>query len=157
MAGARHVLRQVRAVAALADTALPALMRRLRLRSPSGAPIVVPGPELVSRVSARPASLMRDYVRHVGGDPRRYDGLVPPHLFPQWTFPTVARTLRGLPFPMLEVVNAGCRLEVNGPLPAGEPLEVRARLESVEDDGRRAVLRQRVATGPASCPSALIA
>jgi acyl dehydratase len=157
MTAARHVLRQGGVVAALAEAAVPALLRRFQLLAPTRGTIVVPGPEIVARVAPRPRALSRDYVRHVGGDPRSYEGFVPPHLFPQWTFPTVARTLRGLPFPMLEVVNGGCRLEMQGPLPADEPLEVRARLESIEDDGRRAVLRQRVVTGPAASPRSLVA
>ncbi|HEY2730916.1 MAG TPA: MaoC/PaaZ C-terminal domain-containing protein [Polyangia bacterium] len=157
MASVRHIWHQTGVVAALAETAMPALLWRLGLGAAPLGPFVAPGPEIVTVVPPRPAALSRDYVRHVGGDSRSYDGLVPPHLFPQWTMPTLARTLRGLPFPMLEAVNGGCRLELNGTLPAGAPLEVRARLESVEDDGRRAVLRQRVATGPAACPNALVA
>jgi acyl dehydratase len=157
MASARNVLHQGRVIAALAGTAREALLRRLGLPARGPGTIVAPGPEHLARVPPRPRALTRDYLRHVGGDPRSYERLVPAHLFPQWTFPTLARTLRGLPLPLLEVVNGGCRLEMNGPLPADEPLDVRARLESVEDDGHRTVLRQRVLTGPASSPDRLVA
>jgi hypothetical protein len=54
-------------------------------------------------------------------------------------------------------MNAGCRLEIHAPLPAAEPLLVRARLESVDDDGKRAILVQRVVTGTRSAPEALVA
>src|SRR5205814_2598667 len=37
------------------------------------------------------------------------------------------------------------------------PLEVRARLESIDDDGQRAVLHQRIVTGTASSPEAVVA
>lgn len=116
-----------------------------------------PSPELRETLPARPQALVRDYVRRVGGDPAGYKGTVPAHLFPQWGFPLAARTLHGLPYPMLRVVNAGCRLEMRAPLPAGEPLQVRARIESLDDDGRRAVIEQRIVTGTAQEPEAVVA
>ena len=90
--------------------------------------------------AAAPEKLVSDYVRHVGGDPSWYRGRVPPSLFPQWGFPLQAQTLLGVPYPLARVMNAGCRIEQKAPLPAGQPLHVRARLESVDDDGRRAIL-----------------
>ena len=44
-------------------------------------------------------------------------------------------------------MNAGCRIENRAPLPAGEPLEVRVRIESIDDDGRRAIIVQQMVTG----------
>jgi acyl dehydratase len=121
----------------------------------------LPGPELLARVQPPPAGLIRDYVRHVGGDPAAYGrgeaALLPPHMFPQWSFPLAARALHGIPYPLLRVVNGGCRLEVRAPLPAGAPLTVRARLVGVEDDGRRAVLHQRLVSETESRPGALAA
>jgi acyl dehydratase len=148
----RHVLSQGPVIAALARTAAAAALRR-----PSGAPAPTPGPWLEAELPARPADLVRDYVRHVGGDPAWYRGVLPPSFFPQWGFPLAARTLVGLSYPLAKVLNAGCRLEVHAPLPAGERLRVRARLESIDDDGRRAILTQRVVTGTASVPDALVA
>ena len=43
--------------------------------------------------------LIRDYIRHVGGDPAWYRGRVPPHFFPQWGFPLGARALEGARLP----------------------------------------------------------
>jgi acyl dehydratase len=149
----RHIVHQGPVLAALARTAFGAIVRSGR-----GAPLqATPGAELHATLPPRPASLVRDYVRHVGGDPDAYRRTVPPHLFPQWSFPLAAATLRGLPYPMVKVVNAGCRLEMRAPLPAGEPLVVSARLESVDDDGRRALLHTRVVTGTASAPGVLVA
>jgi hypothetical protein len=48
-------------------------------------------------------------------------------------------------------------MQINAPLPRGERLEVRAQLANVDDDGKRALLTQRVITGTASRPDALIA
>lgn len=157
MASTRHVLRQGRVVAAMGETVLHSLLRRLERIDPAPGKLVLPGPELSAAVAPVGRGLVRDYVRHLEGDPRAYDGLVPAHLFPHWAFPLLARTLRALPFPLLEVVNGGCRLEVKGPLPVAVPLQVRAWLENVEDDGQRALLRQRVLTGPPSMPDAVSA
>ena len=105
----------------------------------------------------RPESLVRDYVRHVGGDPSWYRGVLPPHMFPQWSFPLLARALAHLPYPTTRIVNAGCRIEAHAPLPAGEPLHVKVRLESIEDDGRKALIVQRIVTGTAKSPEAVVA
>ncbi len=126
-------------------------------RAVKGDPPALPGPLLRATLPPRPAALVRDYLRHVGGDPAAYAGQLPPHLFPQWGFPLAAETLTGLPYPLAKVMNAGCRLEATAPLPIGEPLLVTARLESIDDDGRRARLRQRVVTGTASSPAAVTA
>lgn len=155
MLPARHVIHQGKVVRSLGGTALAALLQKVR---PNGAaPPALPAPELVQTIPPLPADLIRDYLRHVGGDPGAYRGQVPAHLFPQWGFPLAARTLRGLPYPLLRVLNGGCRLEIRQPLLAGEPLRAAARLESIDDDGRRAVLCQRVTTGTAADPEMLVA
>jgi acyl dehydratase len=117
----------------------------------------LPGPEVRAKFPPRSPDLIRDYVRHVGGDTGAYKKRVPPHLFPQWAFALTGKTLSGLSYPMLKAMNGGCRLVMNAPLPADEPLEVSARLESVDDDGRRAILEQRVVTSTPSAPDAVIA
>jgi acyl dehydratase len=80
---------------------------------------------------------------------------LPAHLFPQWGFAPALRALSGLPYPYGRAVNAGCRIDVRGPLPAGEPLQVRARVEAVDDDGRRVLVTLRVVTGTRGAPEAL--
>jgi acyl dehydratase len=147
-----HVLQQGPVIGALGRTVAVAL--RAQLAPTNGKP-VEPGPEIVRESRALPQSLLDAYVKHVGGDPRAYRGEVPPHLFPQWCMPVLARTLEGLPYPLLRVVNGGCHVRVHAPLPAGEPLVVRARLQGIDDDGSRAVLHQHVVTGTKSVPEAL--
>lgn len=155
MLPARHLVHQGRVLASLGVTVLDAARKRAGLAPPVAE--AVPGSEVVAEVPSPPTALVRDYLRFVGGDADGYRGYLPPHLFPQWSFPVAARTLRGLPHALLQVVNAGCRLEVKAPLPAGQPLQVRARLLSVEDDGRRALLHQQVVSGTAAVPEALVA
>jgi acyl dehydratase len=159
----RHLTSQGRVLAALAGTVADAAGQRLRQErgsSSSLAPLparALPGPEISDWVPAPPPGLVRDFIRHTGGDPAAWRGQLPPQLFPQWAVPLAARTLRGLPYPLLEVINAGCRLQINAPLPAAGPLLVRARLQAIDDDGRRAVLHQQIVTGTAALPDALVA
>jgi hypothetical protein len=102
-----------------------------------------------------PRKLIDDYLEHVGGDPRAFEDEVPPHLFPQWCMPALARGLEGLPYPLLGAVNGGCRVRVRGRILDNEPLEARARLEDIDANDRRVVLRQHVTTGGRSRPDAL--
>ncbi len=156
----KHVLQQGPVLATLAGAAVTAFRQQLdaRLgRPPSTSMPVVPSAEQRATIAARPSDLVRDYVRNTGGDPSAYRGMVPAHMFPQWGFPLSAKTLEGLPYPLVRVLNGGCRLQMNAPLPGNEPLLVRARLEGIDDNGRRAVLHQRVTTGTEAMPDAVIA
>jgi MaoC like domain len=147
-----HALDQGPMIRALGGVARAALSPPRRGPRPE-----TPGPWIEAEIPPRSDDLVRDYLRHVGGDPTLYRGLVPPHLFPQWGFPFALRTLVGLPYPYARAVNAGCRIDVRAPLPAGEPLVVRARLASIDDDGRRAVLEQTLVTGTRRVPEAMTA
>lgn len=102
----RYAFEQGPMIAALGRVALSGFKKD----KPSRAP-VTPGPWLEDRVAPRPEDLIRAYVRHVGGDPGWYRGRVPPHLFPQWSFPLGARALEGLGYPIAKVINGGCRIE----------------------------------------------
>jgi acyl dehydratase len=145
----RHVLSQGPVVRALVETAVLAARRN------KPAPPELPGPPLRSQVGARSDRLISDYVRHLGGDPSWYKGTVPAHLFPQWGFPLLARTLRTIPYDLRRVLNGGCRIEIHRPLPAGERLQLEARLESIDDNGSRAVIANHLVTGTATAPRAV--
>ncbi len=148
----RHALRQGAVVRAL----LRAGLASLRGSSGRGAPDL-PGPLHRKQVPPRADDLVDDYVRHCGGDPAAYAGVLPPHLFPQWGFPVLSRTLRAVPYDLARILNGGCRIEVHRPLPRGEPLQLTGCLEDIDDNGRRAVLKNRLVTGTASAPSAISA
>jgi hypothetical protein len=152
----RHVLAQGPALLGMGETALGALKQRFGIGGSRGVPSV-PGPEVHATFPPRSPELVRDYVRHVGGDPGSYKRRIPAHLFPQWGFALTGKTLEGLSYPMLAAMNGGCKLVMNAPIPADEPLEVSARLESIDDDGRRAILEQRIVTSTRSAPGAVVA
>ncbi len=140
----------------LGATALSALLDKPAARAAGGS-TTTPGPTIARVLEPRPEALVRDYIRHVGGDVGAYKGALPPHMFPQWGFSLAAETLKGIPYPILKVMNGGCRLEINGRIPSNEPLYVSARLEDVDDDGRRAILHQRIVTGTEKTPELLVA
>jgi hypothetical protein len=125
-------------------------------RRPSTAP-PTPTPPIVRTLAPRPRGLIDDYLRHVGADPAHYRGVVPAHLWPQWGFPLAADTLADVPYVLTKVLNGGCRLEIAGPIPDDEPLVVSAWLDTIDDDGKRAILTQKVVTGTRSAPGAVTA
>lgn len=136
----------------LGRTAVLALVQRFRS---VGAVPPCPGPWFEAEIAPPSAALVRAFLNELGGDPSKARDRLPPHLFPQWGLPLAARALAGVPYPMLRVMNAGCNLLVNAPLPAGERLHVRARLESIDESDSRAVLSTRIVTGTKSAPDAL--
>ena len=152
----RHVFEQGPMLAALGRTAARALAQKVGSKRPPNGASLPSWPVEIERTADAPSSeLVAAYVRHVGGDARAYKGKVPPHFFPHWVMPVAADVLSGLPYPVTKILNAGCRLQVNAPIPLGERLVVGAALVNVEEDGRRALITQRVFTGPASTPQAL--
>lgn len=153
----RYILRQGPALGALGRTALRAAQQSWsQHRGHAPETTEVPGRPIQRRVRPLPRSLIGAYVRQVGGDPRAYRGEVPAHLFPQWCLPALARTLEHTHYPILRIVNAGCRIQVRAPIPDQAPILVRAQLQDVDDDGRRAVLHQAIVTGPEREPEALV-
>lgn len=151
----RYVLQQGPMLATLGKTAVRALTQRFGGARPSGE-FIVPSPEVTRRFAPMSSDLLDAYAKHVGGDARAYKSTVPPHFFPHWVMPVAAETLANVPYPMTRVLNGGCRMQVNAPIPRGEEILVRAQLSKCDDDGRRAVLTQHVVSGTASTPDALV-
>jgi MaoC like domain len=84
-----------------------------------------------------PVALQHAFVRFCGGDPSRYAGRTPPHLFCQWVLPAALSLAKRLPYPPLSVVNLGCSLRVEGALPDRGQVTVHSTLIDVsESDGK---------------------
>jgi len=149
----KHVLEQGPMLRALGAVALSTL----RSEKIGGAQPQCPTAWIEREVPSPSPALVRDFVRNVGGDPSAYRDEIPFHLFPQWGLALASRAVSEAAYPMARVMNAGCSAEVRGPLPLGEPLHVKARLESIDDDGTRAILTQQIVTGTPSSPDALVA
>jgi hypothetical protein len=152
----RHILEQGSALGALGRVLLTTIEQQVTGNLPKSKPSL-PGPTIQAVYPPRSPQLIRDYVQNVGGDPAAYGKTLPPHMFPQWGFGLAERAMQGLPYRMSRVLNAGCNYEVRAPIPADEPLSVSARLESIDDDGRRALLQVRVITSTRSVKEALVA
>jgi acyl dehydratase len=139
----RHVLAQGPVVGALVRALGASAVRRVTGRRGRSAR---PGPTIRATVGPRDPRLVRDHVRQLGGDPSWYGDDLPAHLYPQWGFPLLARTLSGVPWDLTRILNAGVRLKMEAPLAADEPLDLTARLADVDDDGRRVLLTERLVT-----------
>jgi hypothetical protein len=150
----RFILHQAPVIAAIGKSVIASI--RNQRRGSGGGVSSTPGPEITRTLKPRSSDLVRCYVKTVGGDPSSYKKTLPPHLFPQWGFPLATEVLSGIEHPIQRVLNAGCKMEMNAPLPNDEPLLVRARLENIDDNGRRALITTRIVTGTRSVPDALV-
>lgn len=151
----KHIRSQGPVLAMLGSTAVTALRRAVTGKVPSGVG-ELPSPEIHATLPPRPRDLIRDYVRFCGGDPNSYKHTVPPHLWPQWGFPLAGKAISKVPYPLHKILNGGCRVEVNAVIANDEPLEVSARLLSIDENERRAVLESEVVTGTAANPRAIV-
>jgi len=101
----------------------------------------------VERTIAPPAkSLVKRYIAWCGAE-GRYAKDLPPHMVSQWGLPLVGKLLLQLPYRLTSVINQGVTLTVNGPLPRGVPLRVKASLQSVEEVAGRAKVVVAISTG----------
>lgn len=148
----KHILEQGPMLRALGATALGAARGRRSTATPS-----TPGPWIETEAQAPSSELVRAFVAFTRGDQASYRGVLPPHLFPQWTLAAASRALAGVPYPIQKIVNAGVKLDIRAPLAAGQPLVVRARLETIDESPTRAVMATRIETGTRAAPDALVA
>ena len=153
MSSLRHVVHQGPVLAGLGGLLLSAAAQRLPRpladalgQTTAEAPPSLPGPALTAVVPPRDPGLVADYLRWAGGDPGAWRGRVPHHLFPQWGFGLLPRTLTGLPYPLARALNGGCRVTVHADIPLDAALRLTAQLVAIDDDGRRALLTQRLTT-----------
>lgn len=102
-------------------------------------------------------TLVADFRRFVGDDGPSDPSTVPPHLFPQWTFPLSARVLARTGLPLQRILNAGCSLRVLSPAieRGSTPLDVSVELTEVDDDGARLRMTQTLTMGRGGRPAAI--
>lgn len=148
----RHLRHQAPVIQAMWGELLRIQARRLL---PKGAVPPMPGPDLEALVPPRPGRLIDDVIEWAGGDREAWGEHLPFYLHPQWGFPLAVRTLRGLPFPMNRALNVGCSTTMHAPISRDAPLALCARLDGIDQTERRALLHQKLWTGPAENPRAL--
>ena len=149
-----HILQQGPVIASIARTAWLSLNQKKSSSVPP--PPTTPGREYTEQIPPRPDILISDYIRHVGGDQSIYKGTIPFHLYPQWGFPLLARTLSEIPYNLTRVLNAGCSITINHQLPIRTSFRLRAHLHHVDVNERRAILSQRLVTETAELKDALV-
>lgn len=142
----RHLFQQARGISALLGFVLG---------GPGPGPKQLPGRRISTTLDPPSADLIRDFLRFSGGDPASYRGFVPPHLFPQWSLPSMLEVARELPYPPVKVINAGFRLQLRHAIPVGQRLTVTAQLLSVEETERRADITILVETAAVGEETAL--
>lgn len=136
--------------------AMGKVIRKSLLQGQDGKIPQLPSSDIQETLPPRPKGLVHQYIHYVGGDPKIYQGLIPFHMFPQWSVPILAKNMLNLPYDFTKILNAGCRIQVNGPLRLEEPLTLTARLEEVDDNGERAILTSRLITETPTSPNALV-
>jgi acyl dehydratase len=148
------VRHQVPMLQAFGRTAANALRQRLSRSKPQ---LELPGQVLSATLPPRPRELVDAYLAHVSprASANHWGPYLPSHLFPQWGFPLLQAALAPIPYPLMDLLNGGCRMVVHAPLPADEPLDVTAQLIRIDDDGKRAIMHLRLLTGTRSVPEAL--
>jgi hypothetical protein len=148
----RHILEHGPMLRALGHTALGALRGPRAAGQPA-----TPGPWIETEVKPPSPALVRAFVAFSRGDQASYRGVLPPHLFPQWTLASASRALEGVPYPLAKIVNAGVTLDIRDGIAIGEPLRVRARLDAIDESPTRVVMTTRIETGTKVAPDALVA
>ena len=149
-ANGKHLLQQGAVLKALGQIVIRSAMGKIG----SGVD-KVPGPVFRETVAPREPGLVAAYIRNTGGSTSWYKGVVPAHFYPQWAFPIMGKPLQGLPYPMPRIINAGVKLRVNAPIPAGERLNLEAQLIQLNENDNRALIQNRLVTGTASAPAAM--
>lgn len=152
----RFIFHQGSGLSGLGRIAATSLMAPLRRRI-AGDVDLGPSQEFTKTLEPPSPDLVRRYLEYLGTNPDRYEETVPPHLFSQWTFDLLAKTLAHLTFPLHEMVNGGCRLEVNDELPFDRRWRASAKLVEVDESPSRFRLHHVIETGPLQTPDAVVA
>ncbi len=143
----RHITEQRAGLGALASLLGTTVARNVgqRLGKDEARPPLL-GTSVRRRVSLPHASLQRDFVRFCGGDPARYAGFTPPHLFSQWVLPVALGFAQQLPYAPLAVVNLGSDLKIHNPLPPSGRVDVQCTLTELDVNDERAKITLGLAT-----------
>ncbi len=146
----KHVLHQRRGILGMLQIAGSALT------GSGAAPDALPGPVVGETVSPPADALLDDAVRWAGGDPKAYKDTLPPWMFAYWGVPLFTRMLADAPVSALQIINQGCRIRQNHPLPRGQALELTGQLVEVREEPRRVRMHIRLTTGTGVTPDAQV-
>lgn len=112
----------------------------------------VPRDLVVERTIAPPSPKLIDRYAAWCGAAERYRMELPPHMVSHWSLPLVSELLLRMPYRLTSVINQGVTMRVHGPLPRGVPLQLRASLQSAEENDGRVRVTVAFVTGTAQRP-----
>lgn len=103
-------------------------------------------PEQISPVEITipaPSSTLLEHYRRWCGTDEGFEQYLPFHFFSQFAMPMCLMQLADLKYPLLTIVNQGCKVEILQDMPANTPLNVTVNLLNVdEDDGRAKICQE---------------
>jgi hypothetical protein len=100
--------------------------------------------------------VVQQYHQWLGAE-SKYINTIAPHLFPLWSFPQLFKLGRVLNLPLHKVLNQGCKMIINNPLPQDTPLQIDLDIYKVQNMSSKYRMAQRITTGTADVPDALVA
>ena len=85
----------------------------------------------------------------------KYQTAIAPHLYPQWAIPELFKLGEKFGLPFHKILNQGCYLKINAPLPRETNLMARVQLLDVKNYENKIRLNQKIWTGPKENPMAV--
>ncbi|MBF0102369.1 MAG: hypothetical protein HQK77_15815 [Desulfobacterales bacterium] len=146
-----HIFRQGPMLATLFKTASNKIIQSKKTQA-----VTIPGDVLKANLPCINPKMVKEYIIHVGGDPAWYKNTIPAHMFHQWGFPILARTIQDTPYDLSKTLNGGVRIDIHHPLVVNEPLYLQAQLIDMDDNGKRVVFKQQLITGTAKNPTCIV-
>lgn len=135
-------LEQRRNLAALAQTSVASAIQIARRKPADNRDVWIN-----DEIEAPRAVLVDNYQSWVGMPAsQRQPGIVPPHMFSQWSVPLALRVLIQSGFSTAGIVNMGCDIKVNGTIHTGERMLLSGELVEVSENEQRTTLTARVIT-----------
>ena len=147
-----HIRHQGRVIASLGLTVVDSIKNSTIGRSQPA----LPGKTFESEIPPRDPGLVDDLIKFSGGNPETYKNHLPAYFFPQWSVPLLAKTIKYLPYNLTKIMNAGCKITINEPLKLSLPLKNQARLESVDENKSRVLIKQSLIIGHEKAPESVV-
>lgn len=72
--------------------------------------------------------------------------IIPPHLFPLWSYPHLFKLGQSLNLPLHRVLNQGCKLKINSHLPLNSSLKMKAEIYEMKEFDSKFRINQRITT-----------
>lgn len=148
----RHVLAQGDNLRALGEILTQNVLPKRAATGPN-----TPGPVHTVTVPPPNNRLVNDYIEHVGGQPALYANSLPSHMFPQWTFAHILRTVKGASIDVFRALNGGCTLTTHALLPRDTELLLTTQLQAIEYSPSKTLLRVSSTMGPKENPESVVA